>query len=435
MKEYLISTKADTLADLREIVKHSYIEELSIVYAEDFFGNPAGVIAAIKEQFTGETIVVRSSSKSEDNLETSNAGHFESVLGVDASKDAAITEAIETVYRSYVEGDFTEEAKQQLIEANEEVLIQRQTDHVRISGVVFTRDIIYNRPYYMVTYDDNGSTDSVTSGVRGKTKWIAKNASREFLEYEFVDLLTAVKEIERIYEYVSALDIEFAILEDGTVVIFQVRPLAAALKIIAPMTDREFKDTKALAKCKYLDTFHILSDMAFWNPAEIIGSNPRPLDYSLYRELITAHIWSAGLQPLGYQPVRGELMQKVGNKPYISVNYTFDGLVYAVYVSLGFALAENLLYVFSYGISVALPRALLTIPAHMSFGVYMGAFYGLAKVYDAMGDSDASKRYARIGLIVAMVLHGVYDALAMLSHLSFFYIAFYVFVVVLDILV
>lgn len=119
MKEYLISTKADTLADLREIVKHSYIEELSIVYAEDFFGNPAGVIAAIKEQFTGEMIVVRSSSKSEDNLETSNAGHFESVLGVDASKDAAITEAIETVYRSYVEGDFTEEAKQQLIEANE----------------------------------------------------------------------------------------------------------------------------------------------------------------------------------------------------------------------------------------------------------------------------------------------------------------------------
>ena len=116
-------------------------------------------------------------------------------------------------------------------------------------------------------------------------------------------------------------------------------------------------------------------------------------------------------------------------------DYTFDGLVYAVYVSLGFALAENLLYVFSYGISVALPRALLTIPAHMSFGVYMGAFYGLAKVYDAMGDSDASKRYARIGLIVAMVLHGVYDALAMLSHLSFFYIAFYVFVVVLDILV
>ena len=114
-----------------------------------FFGNPAGVIAAIKEQFTGEMIVVRSSSKSEDNLETSNAGHFESVLGVDASKDAAITEAIETVYRSYVEGDFTEEAKQQLIEANEEVLIRDRRIMYGFQGLCSQGDIIYNRPYYM----------------------------------------------------------------------------------------------------------------------------------------------------------------------------------------------------------------------------------------------------------------------------------------------
>lgn len=112
MKEYLISTKADTLADLREIVKHSYIEELSIVYAEDFFGNPAGVIAAIKEQFTGETIVVRSSSKSEDNLETSNAGHFESVLGVDASKDAKNYRGDRDSVSFLCGRDFTEEAKQ-----------------------------------------------------------------------------------------------------------------------------------------------------------------------------------------------------------------------------------------------------------------------------------------------------------------------------------
>lgn len=326
MKEYLISTKANTLADLKKIVKHSYIEDFYIVYADEFFEDPAVVVAAIETQFAGAKIVVRSSSIQEDNLKTSNAGHFESVFDVDSAKAIAIEEAISQVYTSYVEGSLTEAEKKQLIEKKEQVLIQRQTEHVRMSGVVFTRDIIFNRPYYMVTYDENGSTDSVTSGSGGRTKWIAQNVSREFLECDFVNLLKAVKEIEKIYEYISALDIEFAILEDDRVVIFQVRPLAAALNIIAPMTDREFKDTKALVKCMYLDTFHILSDMAFWNPAEIIGSNPRPLDYSLYRELITAHIWSAGLQPLGYQPVRGELMQKVGNKPYISVNYTFDGL-------------------------------------------------------------------------------------------------------------
>lgn len=189
------------------------------------------------------------------------------------------------------------------------------TETTGLSGFVYTRDIIYNRPYYMITYDNNE-----------KTIWIAKNASREFIEYEFVDLIEKVKEIEVQHEEYSALEIGFTILEDNTISILRVTPLMAAMNIIAPMTDREFKDTKALAKCRYLDTYHILSDMAFWNPAEQIGSNPRPLDYSLYRELITAHNWSAGLQPIGYQPVRGELIQKVGNKPYISVNYTFEGL-------------------------------------------------------------------------------------------------------------
>ena len=56
-------------------------------------------------------------------------------------------------------------------------------------------------------------------------------------------------------------------------------------------------------------------------------------------------------------------------------NYRFDGIVYAVFVSLGFAAYENILYVFSYGLSVARPRALLAIPGHMSFSVAMGIFY------------------------------------------------------------
>ena len=59
-------------------------------------------------------------------------------------------------------------------------------------------------------------------------------------------------------------------------------------------------------------------------------------------------------------------------------NYRFDGIVYAVFVSLGFAAYENILYVFQYGLSVALPRALLAIPGHMSFAVFMGVFYGRA---------------------------------------------------------
>lgn len=67
-------------------------------------------------------------------------------------------------------------------------------------------------------------------------------------------------------------------------------------------------------------------------------------------------------------------------------NYRFDGIVYAVFVSLGFAAFENIQYVLHYGLSVALPRALLAVPGHMAFAVYMGLFYGRAKRSRGRGD-------------------------------------------------
>ena len=61
-------------------------------------------------------------------------------------------------------------------------------------------------------------------------------------------------------------------------------------------------------------------------------------------------------------------------------NYRFDGIVYAVFVSLGFAAFENIQYVLRYGLSVALPRAIFAVPGHMAFAVFMGLFYGRAKL-------------------------------------------------------
>ena len=68
-------------------------------------------------------------------------------------------------------------------------------------------------------------------------------------------------------------------------------------------------------------------------------------------------------------------------------NYLFDGVVYAVFVSLGFAAYENIRYVFSYGLSVALPRAFLAIPGHMGFAVFMGIFYAEGWNDGSSGDS------------------------------------------------
>ena len=72
-------------------------------------------------------------------------------------------------------------------------------------------------------------------------------------------------------------------------------------------------------------------------------------------------------------------------------NYRFDAIVYAVFVSLGFAAFENIGYVFGYGITVAPARALLAIPGHMSFAVFMGSLYGRAKLVFAYGDQEKSR--------------------------------------------
>ena len=98
-----------------------------------------------------------------------------------------------------------------------------------------------------------------------------------------------------------------------------------------------------------------------------------------------------------------------------SFNYRFDGIVYSVFVSLGFAIFENIKYVVNYGLSVALPRALLAVPGHMGFAVFMGIFYGRAKLCDNRGDIAGSRANLLAGFIVSVLLHGFYDACAMMG--------------------
>lgn len=105
------------------------------------------------------------------------------------------------------------------------------------------------------------------------------------------------------------------------------------------------------------------------------------------------------------------LHQKTWNSPYF--NYRYDAIVYAVFVSLGFAAFENVKYVFNYGLSVALPRAILAIPGHMSFAVFMGVFYGRAKLCDDCGNRMGCVLNLIFSYLSAVVLHGVYDTCCM----------------------
>ncbi|MBQ3793703.1 MAG: PrsW family intramembrane metalloprotease [Lachnospiraceae bacterium] len=123
--------------------------------------------------------------------------------------------------------------------------------------------------------------------------------------------------------------------------------------------------------------------------------------------------------------------KKVWNSP--EFNYRFDAIVFAVCISLGFAMLENILYVFEGGFNTAVIRAFTAIPAHAINAVFMGYYFGQAKLSQSMGEHRAEIIDKRLALLVPLVLHGFYDFCAM-KQTEFFTVVFLIFVVVMDIL-
>lgn len=93
-------------------------------------------------------------------------------------------------------------------------------------------------------------------------------------------------------------------------------------------------------------------------------------------------------------------------------NCRFDGVVYAVFVSLGFALWENIGYVTTYGLGAAMTRAVTAVPGHASFGVFMGACYGLARQRENEGQTDMSAVWRALAVLLPAAIHGCYDYIA-----------------------
>lgn len=114
-------------------------------------------------------------------------------------------------------------------------------------------------------------------------------------------------------------------------------------------------------------------------------------------------------------------------------NYTFDGLLYSVCVSLGFAGLENIMYVLDYGFGVVISRGLLSVPGHCTFAIFMGLFYSRAKFYSVYGNKIRAGANKLLSFVVPVLLHGYYDYCLMMPSDTLIY-CFFVFVVIVDIL-
>ena len=106
-------------------------------------------------------------------------------------------------------------------------------------------------------------------------------------------------------------------------------------------------------------------------------------------------------------------------------NEKFDGIVYAVFVSLGFAGVENVLYVMDGGMQTALTRAITAVPAHAIFGITMGYYLGIARMYQ-----ELKSKYLIRALLVPILLHGIYDFILMVE-VSWLLLLFVPFLIVL----
>ena len=89
-------------------------------------------------------------------------------------------------------------------------------------------------------------------------------------------------------------------------------------------------------------------------------------------------------------------------------NYTFDAIVYSVAVSVGFLITENIVYIIKYGYFIRPLDLILPVFAQIVISVFMGYYYGLAKVAEGTKDNENKKAYMTESVLVPVVIHGIY---------------------------
>ena len=324
MKRISLSSKSKTLEDLKPIITKAEVLPVYRFYAVDYEKQKDEILNDIKTKFD-TNLIVRSSSSNEDNLQTSNAGGFDSVLDVNISLTDDIENAIVQVINSYEDG----------LNKEDEVFIQPMLKDVTMSGVIFTADIDTLAPYYIINYDESGSTSSVTSGESNDLKtYISFKENIDIKDVKLRQLILATKECEDIFNN-NFLDIEFAFSND-ILYILQVRAIVVHDKDDLSYVNLTTSLKKLKNKIKKLNTPHpnLLGDksifgvMPDWNPAEIIGIRPKRLALSLYKELITDETWAYQRDNYGYRNLRSHpLLVSFLGVPFIDVRVSFNSFI------------------------------------------------------------------------------------------------------------
>ncbi len=318
-------TKAETLEALAPLLRNGHVLPQVRFSVGDWRSDAAGVLAALAAAPWGSgRVIVRSSAWGEDGAVSSQAGKYDSVLGVVGN--AAVAQAIDQVIDSFADDGSD----------NDQIFVQPMLNHVAMAGVAFSRSPS-GGPYFIINYDDrSGLTDRVTSGAGDNLKTFYCLKSRpDACPPSLAPVIALVSELETLLAC-DAIDVEFAVGEDGQLYLLQVRPLAVDRpgRAVDARVDTALADVAR--KVELLSRPHpylhgnraVFGVMPDWNPAEMIGLRPCPLSLSLYCELITDTIWAYQRDNYGYQNLRSfPLLVSFHGLPYIDVRVDFNSFV------------------------------------------------------------------------------------------------------------
>ena len=329
-----LGTKAETLQMLYQKLKHAEVLPQYCFTVKDWKTEREKVKKSFLSLDWNAKVTVRSSSQAEDTHTSSQAGKYESIADVSGLEE--FQRAVEKVIDSYDDHN----------EANQ-VLVQPMLSDVYICGVAFTLDPNTLGNYYVINYDDNGSTSAITSGSGRENKLyyrFKRKDRKHYLEEGWEEHLASTDRMNRLCMTLQELeaffgqnnlDVEFAFSETDKLFILQVRTLCIQKK----PADRDRQEEELIRIKEKINQAQkkkpflcgkkaLYSVMTDWNPAEMIGIRPKPLALSLYREIITDNVWAYQRDNYGYRNLRSfPLMVDFGGLPYIDVRVSFNSFV------------------------------------------------------------------------------------------------------------
>ncbi|MBT3396273.1 MAG: pyruvate phosphate dikinase, partial [Alphaproteobacteria bacterium] len=325
---FSFGTKAQTLERLAPLVTPCSVPDFTYISIAEWRKSPSEFIDRVADQFSDQTVIVRSSASAEDSADQAMAGLYDSVPHIKAGDPAQIQAAMTQVAESYQKIGGAEDAK-------DHVLVQVMIRDVLMSGVLFTQDLTTGAPYYVINYDDvTGRTDTVTGGgeYSNRTMYVHRGARSALRSPRFEVLIDAVMELEDVIGSTS-LDVEFAVDAELNVHLFQVRQIATQPnwnRHISQRVDDVLPPIQKFVRDRFgpmtgvRGKSSVFGQMPDWNPAEMIGRAPRPLAMSLYRHLITDQAWRVARAQMGYAHPHGQpLMVSLGGQPFIDVRLSF----------------------------------------------------------------------------------------------------------------